>query len=266
VGARRPHTSESFTSPAIVNVRTQSVYRWPASRTRSRFSPDHRYAAIIIENERDEDLNDGLIPQAPAGTLQILDLPWLNLRTVPLTGLADYAPDDPEPEFVDVNRRNEAVVSLQENNHLAIVIAAATVIALGTYTGGWRIRTLGHRITDIETPPGFGAETSSAVVILAASQAGYPLSTTHVTSGGVIGAGVGKRAAEVRWGTARSMVVAWVLTIPAAALIAGGLYLLTEGLGTHIAGPPAVSCMGAVAAAALFAQTQRAERVTARDV
>jgi inorganic phosphate transporter, PiT family len=82
----------------------------------------------------------------------------------------------------------------------------------------------------------------------------------------VIGAGVGKRAAEVRLGTARSIVVAWVLTIPAAALIAGGLYLLTEGLGTHIAGPLAVSCMGAVAAAALFAQTQRAERVTARDV
>jgi inorganic phosphate transporter, PiT family len=156
-----------------------------------------------------------------------------------------------------------------DNPHVPtwVVIAAATAIALGTYTGGWRIiRTLGHRITDIETPQGFGAETSSAVVILAASQAGYPLSTTHVTSGGVIGAGVGKRAAEVRWGTARSMVVAWVLTIPSAALIAGALYLLTEGLGTQIAGPLAVSCVGAVAAAALFAQTQRAERVTARDV
>ena len=67
---------------------------------------------------------------------------------------------------------------------------AATAISLGTYIGGWRIiRTLGHGITKLETPQGFGAETSSAVVILAASQAGYPLSTTHVTSGGVMGAG-----------------------------------------------------------------------------
>jgi PiT family inorganic phosphate transporter len=84
-----------------------------------------------------------------------------------------------------------------------VIVAAATAISLGTYLGGWRIiRTLGHRITKIETPQGFSAETTSAVVILSASQAGYPLSTTHVTSGGVMGAGVGKRAAEVHWGTA----------------------------------------------------------------
>jgi inorganic phosphate transporter, PiT family len=148
-----------------------------------------------------------------------------------------------------------------------VVIAAATAIALGTYTGGWRIiRTVGHRITDIETPQGFGAETSGAVVILAASQAGFPLSTTHVTSGGVIGAGVGKRAAEVRWGTARSMVTAWLLTIPAAGCLAGAIYLVTEGLGTDIAGPLAVCCLGVVAATGLFLQAQRSEPVTARDV
>jgi inorganic phosphate transporter, PiT family len=104
------------------------------------------------------------------------------------------------------------------------------------------------------------------VVILAASQAGYPLSPTHVTSGGVIGAGVGKRAAEVRWGVARSMVAAWLLTIPAAACIAGALCLVTEGLGTDIAGPLAVSCLGAVAATVLFAQAHRSEPVIARDV
>jgi len=91
-------------------------------------SPDARWAAIVIENERDEDENDGLIPQPPAGSLQILDLDRLfsrpsprQLRTVDLTGLADVAPDDPEPEYVDVNSQNEAVVSLQENNHLVIV-------------------------------------------------------------------------------------------------------------------------------------------------
>ena len=119
-----------------------------------------------------------------------------------------------------------------------VVVSAATAISLGTYIGGWRIiRTLGHGITKLETPQGFGAETSSAVVILAASQAGYPLSTTHVTSGGVMGAGVGKRAAEVNWTTAQQMAFAWLVTIPAAGLIAGAFYLLVDGLGTDIAGP-----------------------------
>jgi Esterase-like activity of phytase len=89
-------------------------------------SPDQKYAAIVIENERDEDVNDGLIPQLPAGTLQILELSRLfssdpGLRSVDLTGLSDTAPTDPEPEYVDINRRNQAVVSLQENNWLAIV-------------------------------------------------------------------------------------------------------------------------------------------------
>lgn len=89
-------------------------------------SPDRRYAAIVIENERDEDENDGLLPQPPPGLLQVLDLrtlhrPHPRLRDVSLSGLAEIAPEDPEPEYVDVNDRNQAVVSLQENNHLAIV-------------------------------------------------------------------------------------------------------------------------------------------------
>lgn len=97
-------------------------------------SPDERYAAIVIENERDEEENDGLIPQLPAGLLQVLDLKTLSkpaplLRSVSLTGLAEIAPTDPEPEYVDINDKNQAVVSLQENNHLAIVdLAKAKVI------------------------------------------------------------------------------------------------------------------------------------------
>ena len=88
-------------------------------------APSGRYAAIVIENERDEDDNDGLLPQPPPGRLMVLTLDgdpdqW-GLRTVRLTGLADVAPDDPEPEFVDINRRDQAVVSLQENNHLVVV-------------------------------------------------------------------------------------------------------------------------------------------------
>jgi PiT family inorganic phosphate transporter len=148
-----------------------------------------------------------------------------------------------------------------------VIVAAATAISLGTYLGGWRIiRTVGHRITRIETPQGFSAETTSAVVILAASQAGYPLSTTHVTSGGVIGAGVGKRAAQVRWGIAGQMATAWLLTLPAAALVAGGFYFATEEIGTKIAGPLVVCVIAAIAAGGLFLQAQRSSPVTAEDV
>ena len=86
-------------------------------------SPDERYAAIVIENERDEDVNDGLIPQLPAG---LAADPRPARRCALRTVRADRPgrrsrPSDPEPEYVDINRRNEAVVSLQENNHLAIV-------------------------------------------------------------------------------------------------------------------------------------------------
>lgn len=128
------NTSDSFTNPSgellVVNPSSQQIVkRIPLAGQPDSVavSPDGRYAAIVIENERDEDLDDGLIPQAPAGTLQVLDLrgPFWNwhrqLRTVDLTGLAATAPEDPEPEYVDINRRNEAVVSLQENNWLAIV-------------------------------------------------------------------------------------------------------------------------------------------------
>jgi inorganic phosphate transporter, PiT family len=148
-----------------------------------------------------------------------------------------------------------------------VVVAAATAIGLGTYVGGWRIiRTVGHRITDIETPQGFSAETSGAVVILAASQAGYPLSTTHVTSGAVMGAGAGKRAAEVHWGVAERMVLAWLMTLPAAAALAAAFYLATDGLGADLAGPLVVTVVAAVAAVALFVQARRRAPVTAEDV
>lgn len=91
-------------------------------------SPDGKFVAIAIENERDEDLNDGIIPQAPAGHLAIFDLDENGVptncdavRIVDLTGLAEVAPSDPEPEFVSINSRNQAVVTVQENNHLVVV-------------------------------------------------------------------------------------------------------------------------------------------------
>ena len=88
-------------------------------------SPRGRYAAVAIENERDEDLNDGLIPQLPAGYLRIVDLKgqpsrW-STRDVDLTGLAEVAPNDPEPEYVSINDQDVAAVTLQENNHIVLV-------------------------------------------------------------------------------------------------------------------------------------------------
>ncbi|MBB4914457.1 inorganic phosphate transporter [Streptosporangium saharense] len=103
---------------------------------------------------------------------------------------------------------------------LWVIVCSASAIALGTYIGGWRIiRTLGKGLTEIETPQGFAAEGSSAAVIFASSHFGFPLSTTHVCAGSVIGSGLGKRLAEVRWHVAGQMATAWLLTLPAAAIV-----------------------------------------------
>ncbi|GAA3029526.1 inorganic phosphate transporter [Actinokineospora globicatena] len=128
---------------------------------------------------------------------------------------------------------------------LWVIISAGSAIALGTYLGGWRIiRTMGRGITDIGPPQGFAAEASAAAVILTSSHVGFALSTTHVVSGGVIGSGVGRRLAEVRWSTAGRMVVAWALTLPAAALVGAGAGWVA---GTGAAGTVIV----AIAAAAI---------------
>jgi PiT family inorganic phosphate transporter len=150
---------------------------------------------------------------------------------------------------------------------LWVKVAAATAIALGTYMGGWRIiRTLGHKLTgDIEPPQGFSAESSAGAVILASSYYGFPLSTTHVTSGAVIGSGLGKRLAEVRWGLAARMISAWLITLPAAGVVAAGAFELSDAIGGGW-GALVVGLCGAVVAALLFYATQRRDPVTAETV
>src|SRR6266576_1670566 len=102
-----------------------------------------------------------------------------------------------------------------------VKIAAALSIAAGTYAGGWRImRTLGQRVFQMDPPAGFAAQATAGAVIYASTKAGYPLSTTHVVSGAVMGVGATKRLSAVRWGVAGNIVTAWVLTIPAAAAVA----------------------------------------------
>ena len=102
-----------------------------------------------------------------------------------------------------------------------VKLAAGLAIGAGTYIGGWRImRTLGQRVFEMEPACGFAAQATAGATIYLATHAGYPLSTTHVISGAVMGSGATKRLSAVRWGVAGNIVIAWVLTIPAAALVA----------------------------------------------
>jgi inorganic phosphate transporter, PiT family len=112
-----------------------------------------------------------------------------------------------------------------------VKVAAGLAIALGTYTGGWRImRTLGQRMYSMQPENGFAAQTTAGVTIFAATQLGYPLSTTQVISGGVMGAGATRRLSAVRWGVAGNIVTAWLLTIPAAALVAAACFWPLVGI------------------------------------
>jgi PiT family inorganic phosphate transporter len=113
--------------------------------------------------------------------------------------------------------------------HWWVILAAGFAIALGTYSGGWRImRTMGKGMADIEAPQGFAVETSSMTAILASAHFGFALSTTHVVSGAVIGTGLSRTPDEVRWKTARNMAIGWLLTLPASALVGGAAAFLAE--------------------------------------
>ncbi len=114
---------------------------------------------------------------------------------------------------------------------LWVVISCALAIAIGTYSGGWRIiRTLGRGLTEVKPAQGFAAETSTAATILASSHLGFALSTTQVASGSVIGSGLGRRGSSVRWGTAGRIAIGWLLTLPAAGIV-GAVTALIAGLG-----------------------------------
>ena len=123
-----------------------------------------------------------------------------------------------------------------------VVFTAASAIALGTFTGGWRIiKTVGTRIISMDPAQGFAAQTAGSVVILTASSVGYPLSTTHVISGGITGAGAAKSVSAVRWGVAGDIVRAWLLTLPAAAALAALAYGVTQLFGSGAVGPVVVA-------------------------
>ncbi len=144
-----------------------------------------------------------------------------------------------------------------------VVIACAVAIAVGTYTGGWRIiRTIGSGLTDVKPAQGFAAETSTAVTILASSHLGFALSTTQVASGSVIGSGLGRRGSKVRWGTAGKVAAGWVLTLPASAIV-GALFALLSKLDQI--GVAVGAIIGAIVLATMFVAS-RQDRVGAHNV
>ena len=142
-----------------------------------------------------------------------------------------------------------------------VILSCALAMAIGTYTGGWRvIRTLGKGLVELEPRQGMAAETSSAAVILLSSHFGYSLSTTHVATGSILGSGVGVRGAAVRWGVAGRMFLAWMLTVPAAA----GVGALFYGIDI-LAGPYVVFALLLVVASAIFYRS-RTRPVNHRNV
>lgn len=117
---------------------------------------------------------------------------------------------------------------------LWVIVSCALAMAAGTYTGGWRIiRTLGKGLVEIKSPQGMAAESAAAAVILLSSHFGYSLSTTQVATGSVLGSGVGKPGAQVRWGVAGRMVAAWLVTLPMAGGVGSGAYGLVHGIGGY---------------------------------
>ncbi len=113
-----------------------------------------------------------------------------------------------------------------------VIVISATAISLGTAAGGWRImRTMGHRVVELEPITGFAAETTAATVIYTAAHFGMPVSTTHVISSAIMGVGTSKGARGVRWGVARSILVAWIVTIPAAGIMGALAWVVLNALG-----------------------------------
>jgi PiT family inorganic phosphate transporter len=144
-----------------------------------------------------------------------------------------------------------------------VILAAGLAIGLGTYLGGWRIiRTLGKRVSEIETPQGFAAETATTAVILASSHLGFALSTTQVATGSIFGAGAGRRLAGVKWGVAGQMAVAWIVTLPAAAVV-GAVAAFAASQGTI--GTVLVALVALAVAVGIYAASRRTP-VTADNV
>jgi PiT family inorganic phosphate transporter len=119
-----------------------------------------------------------------------------------------------------------------------VVLACHAAIGLGTLFGGWRIvKTMGHSLTKLQPVGGFSAETGGGVTILALAHYGIPVSTTHTITGAIVGVGATKGTRAVRWGVAGRIIWAWILTIPASAIVAAVVFLATRAVLSSLAVP-----------------------------
>jgi inorganic phosphate transporter, PiT family len=156
-------------------------------------------------------------------------------------------------------------VPAKSNAPFWVILACALAISIGTYSGGWRvIRTLGKGLVEIEPPQGMAAESASAAVILLSASFGYSLSTTHVATGSIIGTGLGKKGADVRWGVAGRMATAWIFTLPSAGLVGAGAYALAHAIGGSTG--VIIDLVILVAVAALIYWRSRGNKVDHKNV
>jgi inorganic phosphate transporter, PiT family len=141
-----------------------------------------------------------------------------------------------------------------------VIACSATAMALGTYAGGWRIiKTLGTRIAKIDPPQGFAAQSACGAILWTTAHLGFPVSTTHTISGSVMGAGASRRLSAVRWGVAGNIVTAWLLTLPAAALVGALMEVVTRMPGGDLV---VFVLAGLIAAAAFFGRRYETRRLT----
>lgn len=143
-----------------------------------------------------------------------------------------------------------------------VKIACAVAISAGTYIGGWRvIRTLGKGLVEISSPQGMAAETASAAVILTSSHLGLALSTTHVATGSILGTGVGRKGAQVRWNVAGRMAAGWLITLPAAAVVGAVCWYISDlfkGPADGLIGILIVFAILVVVASLIYRQSRKA--------
>jgi PiT family inorganic phosphate transporter len=143
-----------------------------------------------------------------------------------------------------------------------VIVSAALAMAAGTYAGGWRIiRTLGQRVAKLDPPQGFAAQTACATILWFTAHYGFPVSTTHTISGSVLGAGASRRFSAVRWGVAGNILIAWLITIPCAALVGAAMEAITRMPGGIVVVAVLVT---AIAAVAFLARSWASRRLAAQ--
>lgn len=139
-----------------------------------------------------------------------------------------------------------------------VIVASASAIALGTYTGGWRIiKTIGSRIIKMDPSQGFSAQGTGALIIIGSSQLGFPLSTTHVISSAIMGSGAAKRISAVRWNVAGNIFLGWLMTLPASAIVGALTYFIVNLVGGGAIGLATVGLIIGISLIFLFFHKSR---------